>query len=289
MIEEGPEIPLLLLDILRGYSKITYKSNTYFLKHFRVYDSLELLEYESESVESAIKRGIKSKKQLLEKAIERKVWSKEEESSIKNLEWMISKSEKASSKISDYMVKKSFEKSIKEQRDELDELNSRKSSIIMHSAENLASRKRNKKEIGFNLFKDEKMETLVDEDDIYFLMPLINEKIYQLSKEENLITAAFNPSFFDTYCLMYRQPHEMIGVNVFTISLWQKNLIFYASVLLNKLKNLDVPDDVREDPVKLFKFSPKEEKDTSNNVVHGVEDLRAKMAEKGGKLGAEDF
>lgn len=289
MIGEDPDIPILLLDILRGYSKITYKSKDYFFRHFRVYDSLNLLEFEAESLSSAMVKGIKNKEQLIAKAIERKDWSKEEEGSIENLQWMIRKSEEAASKISDYTIKKTFEKSIKDQRNQLEELESRRHSIVLHCAENLALRKKNKREISQNLFQDEKMEVLVEEDNLFSLMPSVYEKIDLLTEEKNLLKAAFIPSFFDTYCLMYRQPHEMIRADIFTISLWQKNLLFYASVLLNKLKNMEIPENIKDDPVKIFKFLPREEKENSGSVVHGVEDLKAKMAKNGGKLEAEDF
>ena len=75
---------LLLLDILRGYSKITYKYKKYYFKHFKIYDSLKLEEFESDCIHQAKKQGIKGEKQLLEQAIKRGNWSKEEEASQKD-------------------------------------------------------------------------------------------------------------------------------------------------------------------------------------------------------------
>ena len=89
----------LLLDILRGYSKINHKYKDYYFKHFGVYDSLKLQEFELDCITEAKKKGIKGKDELLELAIKRGGWSKEEESSMKDLKWMIEKSKKASAKI----------------------------------------------------------------------------------------------------------------------------------------------------------------------------------------------
>lgn len=289
MKSKESKAPLLLLEILRGYSKITYKNEIYYFRHFRIYESLELAEFELDAFNSAIKRGIKSEEQLIELAIKRGIWTEQEESSIKSLKWMITKSEKAGTKITDNIARKAFDNSVQQQRDELNELESRRASLIAHSAERLAERKRLYKEASQNIFKDAEMKEVLHQDDIFEVFPLISEKINELGDLDILLHAAYSPSFFDTYCLMYRQPHEIFKADIFNMTIWQKRLLFYSSVLLNKLKNYDVPDDIREDAVKLYSFSPKKETSGDNQVTHGVADLRQKMAEKGGKLTAEDF
>ena len=283
------ESSLILLEIMRGYSRFTYNKKNYFFKHFRVYDSLKLVEFELDAFDSAIDSGIKSEEDLIKNGIKLNFWSEEEESSIKNLKWMISKSEAASSKIVDKNSRKAFDESIDKQRAELKELEDRRSSLVGHSAENLASRRKINEEVHRNLFKDEDLTIHVDKDDLHFLIPFIYNEMNKFSDQNNMLRAAFNSSFFDSYSLMSENPFQLFKSSIFEISIWQKNLLFYSSVLLAKLKNHDVPDDVREDPLKLYNFSPKDNDNSDNKVTHGVSDLRAKMAEKGGKLTAEDF
>lgn len=283
------ESSLILLEIMRGYSRFTYNKKNYFFKHFRVYDSLKLVEFELDAFDSAIDSGIKSEEDLIRNGIKLNFWSEEEESSIKNLKWMISKSEAASSKIVDKNSRKAFDESIDKQRAELKELEDRRSSLVGHSAENLASRRKINEEVHRNLFKDEDLTIHVDKDDLHFLIPFIYDEMNKFSDQNNMLKAAFNSSFFDSYSLMSENPFQLFKSSIFEISIWQKNLLFYSSVLLAKLKNHDVPDDVREDPLKLYNFSPKDNDNSDNKVTHGVSDLRAKMAEKGGKLTAEDF
>lgn len=291
MITKESKLGLLLLDVLRGYSKIKFKSKCYYLKHFTVFESLQLDEYQSECLDDAIKKGIKSEDQLLELAISRKSWSLEEDAQIKNLKWLINKSESAASKIVDDFARKSFESSISKQKEELSELESRKLSLVAHSAESFAVRKRNYKEIKSNLFEDLEMKENVDEDVFFDIMDLVDSKISEINNRENIIKMAYNSLFFDTYCLMYRQPNEMINKNVFNITLWQKDVLSYSSLILNKLKNYDMPDSIVQDPLAICKYKPKKEDSggSENKVTHGMDDLRAKMAEKGGKLTAEDF
>ena len=106
------ESSLILLEIMRGYSRFTYNKKNYFFKHFRVYDSLKLVEFELDAFDSAIDSGIKSEEDLIKNGIKLNFWSEEEESSIKNFKWMISKSEAASSKIVDKNSRKAFDESI---------------------------------------------------------------------------------------------------------------------------------------------------------------------------------
>jgi len=279
----------LLLDILRGYSKITHKYKNYYFKHFGVYDSLKLEEFELDCINQAKKQGIKSKDELLELAIKRGGWSKEEESSMKDLKWMIDKSRKASAKISDNNTKKSFEDSIAKQVNQLAELETKKNQFTSHSAENLGKRKRINREINLSLFYDEEMTRNVREEDLFFLIPEVNLKIQEVSSVENLLNVAYDNSFFDVYSLNYRDPNQILDTNIYKITIWRKNLLSYASVLLSKLKNLDIPDDIREDPLKVYNFQPREDGNKEDKVKEGVSDLRAKMAQRGGKLTAEDF
>jgi hypothetical protein len=283
------QLSLLLLDILRGYSKITHKYKNYYFKHFKIYDGLKLEEFELDCVHQAKKQGIKSEEQLLEQAIKRGNWSKQEEASMKDLKWMIDKSRKAASKIIDDNTKKAFEGSIQKQVDELTELQTKKNQFILHSAENLAKRKRINKEISLSLFYDEEMSEIISEEDLMLLIPEVNLLIDNLSNSEKIIQVSYDPSFFDFYCLNYRQPSKIIDKNIYDITLWQKNLLSYASVLLNKLQNLDIPDDIKDDALKLYNFSQKENSSREDKVTEGVSDLRAKMAQNGGKLTAEDF
>jgi len=286
---EDVSIDLLLLDVLRGYSKIEYKGHTYYLKHFSVFGQLNLSEFESEAFKSALKKGIKSKNDLLNEAKKRGYWSDQDESDIKNLKWLISKSEEALVKISDYNVRKSMKENIQKDIDKLNEIQGKRESITSHCAENLALRKRNSRTVLQNIFKDEKMTQKIDEDDLFEFSHIISAKIDLFSNIENLLKMAYSPSFFDLYSLMYRDPLKIFNKDIYNITQWQKSLLFFASVIFNKLKNLDMPDDVKEDPLKIYKFKPSEKQEESDSVVHGVEDLRQKMAKNGGKLTAKDF
>ena len=290
MKEDKTDIDLLLLDVLRGYSKIYFKDKCYYFRHFRVYDDLKFSEYELEAFNSALKNGIKKEADLLKLAVDKGFWKEEDEKSIKNLKWMISKSEKASEKIVDLNTKRLFQNKINDNKEELNELENRRIGIINHSAEKLASRKRNSKTLMENVFSDESMTELIDEDDLFYLTGPINNKVDKLCSLNHMLKMAYNPAFFDYFTVCYRDPMSLINKDIYSVTQWQKNLLFYASTLLSKLKNLSMPDEVREDAVALYNFKEKDEsQDKESQVTHGVSDLRAKMVKNDGKLTAEDF
>ena len=112
MKADDPNLDLLLLDILNGYSKIKYDNKSFYFKHFLIFEELKLSQFEIDSFDSAIKNGIKSENDLLENAMKKGFWSEEEDSSIKNLKWLIENSEKAISKVSDNAIKKSMMNSL---------------------------------------------------------------------------------------------------------------------------------------------------------------------------------
>jgi hypothetical protein len=289
MKADDPNLDLLLLDILNGYSKIKYDNKSFYFRHFLIFEELKLSQFEIDSFDSAIKNGIKSENDLLGNAIKRGFWSEEEDSSIKNLKWLIENSEKAISKVSDHAIKKSMMNSLDKDKEKLSELEGRKLSIVRHSAENLASRKKQSKTLQDNIYVDEDLTEHVDKDYLFYLVPVIGNKIEEINNKNNMLKMAYSQFFFETFALMYRDPLKMINKDLYNMSIWQKNLLSYASALFNKVRNLDMPDDVREDALKVYNFTPKEEDPSKEKVTHGVSDLREKMSQKGGKLTAEDF
>jgi len=286
-MEEGISTSFALLEILRGYSIFRVNDKKIYFKHFSLYNNLSLEEYEIEEFFQSVRKGIKTEKQLIEEAIHRKYWSIEQEEKIKTLSWLISKSEAAAAKITDNLQKSVFQKSIDSQREELADLEKKRTNIILYSAENFASGKKNAKLIKESMFYDEDFKSPANEEDSYFVMDDLRSRLNELTKETTLVKAAYDSYFFDLYTVCYREPLALIKRDITNITVLQKNLLSYAAIILNKLKNVDMPDSVREDPMKIIKYSRSEDKD--RNTTEGIEDIKKKMANNEGKLKAEDL
>ena len=278
---------LVLLDILRGYSILTLKDKRLYFRHFLVMDNLALEEYEKHEFEKACLNGLKTEEQLLEDAIKKGFWDKASADNISSLTWIINKAEKAASKISDERQKKSFLKSVEKQKIELQELNLKRGNIINYSAENCASQKKHTKLIHESIYYDKEFKQLASENDIFLAMADVKYKLEILTNDVNIIKAAFCNYFFDLFALSYRDPLSLIKKDSFSITSLQRHLLSYASALLNKLKNVDMPDDIKDDPLKIIKYV--EPKTTDSNTTEGIEDIKAKMSKRGGSLKAEDL
>lgn len=278
---------LVLLDILRGYSILNLKDKCLYFRHFLVMDNLALEEYEKNEFEKACLNGLKTEEQLLEDAIKKGFWDKDSSDKISSLTWIINKAEKAASKISDERQKKAFLKSVEKQKIELQELNLKRNNIINYSAENCASQKKHTKLIHEAIFYDKEFKQLASENDIFLAMADVKYKLEILTNDVNIIKAAFCNYFFDLFALSYRDPLSLIKKDSFSITSLQRHLLSYASALLNKLKNVDMPDDIKDDPLKIIKYV--EPKTTDSDTTEGIEDIKSKMAKRGGTLKAEDL
>jgi len=277
----------LLLDISRGYSILKTKKGVFYFKHPTNFEGLKEEEYYDIAYQRAIKRGIYSENQLLEKYIKGGQWSLEKEEKIKSLKWMIDKSTKASLQITDDFQRKAFTQNIESQRRELQELQVSRKKLIGQSAETWAAQQRMFKTIQDHIFKDLEFKEKINIEDDPALIFAMQEKMVELSSKNNLLATAYEPAFFDVFSLEFRQPINIFGVDFFSITIFQKHLLSYASVLLNKLRNLEIPDDIKSDPVKVFDFNP-DAKNKESKVSHGVDDLKNTLKNKG-KITAEDL
>jgi hypothetical protein len=72
------------------------------------------------------------------------------------------------------------------------------------------------------------------------------------------------------------------------MTVFQKNLLVYANALLNKLKNVSIPENILDDPIKVLNYK-EVEKDSGKKTSIGLDDLKEKSAKNGGELKPEDF
>lgn len=276
-----------LLEILNGYSILELNNTSYYFKHFSLLQTLEVEGLKSQDIKNSVKTGIKTEDALIERGYQTGAWSKKEEEKIKSLEWMIKKSTSSLSKIEDPKQREIFNSQIDKQREELKSLAKKRSSIVSYSAEHLAEAKKIKRMTKMSLFKDSEFLEPVDDDERTLLTGILFSNYSQLNSRNNLLKASWNAGFFDLFCAQNGSCINLLGCSAKDITIIQKGLLVVSNSLLNKLKNTKIPDEIYGDPVKMFEYEEKEERETKTS--HGVEDLRQKMRARDGKLKAEDF
>lgn len=276
----------VLLEVARGYSIFTVNKKIYYFRHFSLEDMLELDEFETTQLGVAKKRGIKSETELIKDAMKYGSWTQQEEDKISSLEWTISNSTRILNKINDPITKKSFNDQIEGQRGEMNTLLEKKNKISSYSAETLAQQKRLSKMILNSLFYDKEFETKAEGQDIESLGGLIFSKFSELANKDNLLKASFLTYFFDVF-MSTKNSLGLFSSDFMSLTIFQKGLISYSRVLLNKIKNTKIPEEIYGDPVKMFDYEEKEE--VEENTTHGIEDIKNKMKAGGGELKAEDL
>jgi len=287
MEKEKSNASLTILDISRGYSVLKVKGKTLFFKHPSNVHYLNSEEYYFNRLEAATKKGIKTEDKLLEMYIKRGVWSKKKEEKLASLVWTIDKTQNALSKITDNNQKAAIQNGIKSQAQELKVLRDERNKLVGQSAENWASQQRLMKMAKDHIFEDENCSITFDFKDDLVVIVALQKRMNKLYDRNTLLRAVYEPSFFDVFSLQYRDPLSVFGVTFFSITVFQRHLLSHASVILNKLKNLEIPDEIKDDPVKVYEFKPNTENE-GKKVTHGVEDLKASMKQKG-KLTPEDL
>lgn len=275
-----------LLDIIRGYSVLGDYNHEFYFKHFSIIESLQLEEEYRTYLKSAINAGIKPEEALIKEAIKNKKWSIQKEEQMKSLIWSIGKLKDAVKKISDYNQQQSAQSNINEKRLELSKLQKEKSDLCNLSAESFAETKKIKKLIRDSLYKDPSFSKKLEEIDALSHAQLFFDKIADLNDSNIVANAAYNTCFFELFSVNYRQPYVLFDKTGLNMTTFQKNLLVYANAVLNKIKNVSIPDQISHDPIKILHYS---EEAKSATTSYGIEDLREKSKANGGKLTPEDF
>ena len=196
---------------------------------------------------------------MIESAIGCGSWSKEKEEKIEDLAWLVEKTQSSIDKLSDPNLIEHNKKTIDGYKNELNTLYEERSKITYMSLENYALSRYHQiccKRDCFHL-KNGKQKKIADDTSNKILASYI--KCYsRLIDMDNLLKAAYNPYFFD---LLYiaKSPLELFPDGFKTMTVFQKDLLFYGQILSSKLKNMDIPEGIKKDPVALFNFKPKEE------------------------------
>ncbi len=287
MKDDASQAAAHLLDISRGFSVLNLKDKNCYFRHFTIGEMLEFDEFQKIEFNRAVKTGIQTEQELIESAIDMGSWSKENEEKIKSLKWMVNQSTKALEKMSDLNQRRVFSSQIEKNRKELEIINQKRSKICSYSAEHLSEQKRCEKMIASALFHDKEFQNPLEEDEKLQLANVVFLKFGELSNKKNLLFAVYKSYFFDVFTAQSRNPLKLFGADFLTLTVFQKNLLSYANALLNKMKNVRIPDEIAGDPVKMFDYE--EPKDREAKVSHGLDDLKQKMQMRGGELKAEDL
>lgn len=277
-----------LIDIIRGFSILSYSKKKYFFKHFLLMDFMSLDVEQAQDLEVSKKSGILTEKDLIKSAMNSGSWSTAEEENIKSLRWMIGKSTTALGKISDPTQRKIFKGQIDNQEKQLKEAESKRAKITSYSAEHLAELKRIRKVFNKSVFCDQEFKEKAPKDAEVPLTNILFSRYNELMKHERILEASYFGGFFELFAAQKGNSIQLLDVSFKEITIFQKALLVLSNSLLSKMKNTQMPDEIYGDPVKMFNYEEKKE-EGDKAISHGANDLKRKMEARGGELKPEDF
>lgn len=282
-------VELDLYDIINGYSTLkNAQGREFFFKHISNFGALKADRIYEDALSSAIRKGIAPADKILEEAILYGAWSIEDDELIKAKEWELSNLERMHKKTTNALQKQHIATNIENKQKEIEEKAKKKRELCALSAENLAEKKRLEYLVTSNCFVNKKCSKkyVLQTDD----SQVLQEFLLRFNNKNHLIKCAYCPSFFELFMIYRKIPHYIFSrqQTAFEMTCYQKNLIVYAGILLNKLEygGENLTDQIRENPIALFNFDPEAKKQTT--TTDGIEDLREAQKRKG-KITPEDL
>jgi len=267
----------ILIEILSEETPLEVNGKLYLFKHFTLKDYLLNQKYYSLYYNQAISRGLKSEKDLINDAIKDNCWSESDEQTLVNISKQITKYKQIKDNQKDFILKNQTQAQIDSMTIEQEDLIKRKKDICQLSAEFYAEKKRSSKLIGISVF-DPDTNCYIDEEYIDNVMSKFYDSVYKLLNSDDVITAAYTNDFFDLYNIHEKEPSKIFNKSGYELTLFQKNIILIAKMLMNKLKNCyEMPDNIKSDAIKILKFDQEKEK-KKKEVVENMDDVKASLS-----------
>ncbi len=277
----------LLGEIIKGSSILRSDGEKAYLKHLTILEQVKLEDFAGDSYEDAIVAGIKSESELLSRAKEFGSWSDKDENNLKGARFIIEKTQANLDKTKDINARSILKLTLEKANEEFSELEAKRSKILSYSAESLASNKKIIKMLEVSLFKDSKCTKPLEEEELTKFSSSFFAKISDLYNHESMLRVAYQDLFFEVFCYQYRNPLLIFGGEYKNITVYQHKIISFANILLNKLKNLEIPRSQTIDAVDVFNYREPDEKEAKVSR-EGVSDLLAGKKE-GEAIAISDF
>ena len=249
-------------DIVRGFSSGTYSGKPVFIKHFCVFDQVELDEYNKECFNHAREIGVFTVDETLVRLKSKGLWTDADEVELAQKKSIISQMENTLSKLDLLGAIREVEKNIKEAKIAYNKKQEDKNNLLGMTCEKYASGKVNSfyifksyyqdKELNLPLFSTEEFNE-TDDEVISDLIQCYNRACEGLNTE-NVKKIALS-AFFQNNFYLGDSIYEYWGKPLISLTLHQSELSSYGRYFKSILSNhQNIPDDIRGDPEKLVQF-----------------------------------
>tara|TARA_R110001583_G_scaffold48781_4_gene152672 strand:- start:8627 stop:9616 length:990 start_codon:yes stop_codon:yes gene_type:complete len=268
----------LVGEVFDGYTKVAINKSPVYIKHLNIRDQRYLQSYYEKYKQRAVERGVDTTEERTRQIVEDGMWTDAEDQKIAGLRFEIDNLKKTIKGIFLPSQQDEIKKSLKERREELTDLLSRKEEVIGKTADSYAMGRSNDELLRFLLFKKPDLkENLYSEEEFSNLeiweiagINKIQEEVAQRLSDTAIQEAVLRP-FFSMYLSFCESVGDFYGKPIIELSVYQLRVALYGKMFFNIFQNTqDIPDNIRDNPEKLMAFA--ETKQNADSHKGGVRD-----------------
>lgn len=310
----------LICEIFDGYSEITFRDKTLFLRHINIHDQRMLNSCFERQKQRAIEAEVPTEKEKLEELKQTGEWLEKDELEIESKKSYIDNMLQTKKQLELKSQKKSLQDTIDTETAELNKLLFRRNQLVGKTAEDFANIRANEEFIRNIIYSDRELKQLAfsEEDFNLFEQEDLNHLVSQYSQisqriNDESIQEAVLSDHFSLYLGRIEYP-IFFNRPICQLSKYQLMVLAYGKMFLNIFQNVEnIPESVKKSPKDLLDFvetqrkrQEKEQKRGKSHQMTGMvgasrEDLEsydptakkidfaAELKKKGGKMSTEDF
>lgn len=263
-------------EIFDGYTDITFKGKTVYIKHFSIRDQRYIHRFYNKYKSIAESKGIPSEKEMLDSLREDGLWSDDDDRKIIDLEQELDglRSTKRNSFLPSQ--KKHIQETIETKQKELHFLFNKKAELVGKTSERYGSQRSNEEFIRYLLYADQQCSRHFFTDDEF--ANLSEEEVEFFVKENDYISRRLNENniqhvvlrdFFNMYMSQTEDVSAFYGKPIIELSVYQLKLAIYARIFFNIFQyNEDIPERMKQDPEAILDFVDRKKNKDSKNYVN---------------------
>ncbi len=254
-------------DILNGFSSTEIEGKKAYIKHFDLQTQTVIDNYYQEVFLKAKKKGLLTNSETNVQILKDGSWTEKEENDLQTVSSSLSKLEEGIAGAVSEAMAKSMEFALNETKEKLEKLTRKKQTLITNTCEQIAERRSSDLIIRYSFYKKNREDVffneeefdLLDRKDLAELVSLYNKAVTPLSAEN--IQAISIADFFTSYFSLVQDDLSAFFTKpIHELTYFQVNLLNYAKLFSNILKNLDPPDHIKTNAKALLAFAKTEAK-----------------------------
>lgn len=265
----------IYLDICRGFSTASVGDNTVYFKHLDVTDSIQI-ERASESYrQKAITAGVPTEKEKVAWLQTKGLWTVQQQQELTMLADYIAQLEKNKG---NSFLKSQLDRQkqlILEQKELYEKKLTERALLVGETCERIVNKKINLDYLCLFTFRDEHCKEAVftksaanemEDGELYPYLAKYIETVAEFS-EMTLKKIAVSGFFTSFFYHASGKPEAFFGLPVWKLTYNQSNLLSYGSFFRSIFENVKIPDNIRDDPVKIEEYASL--KDRADSMIKG--------------------